>query len=484
MSAPYKRAKLEPQLTLSHSELLRFSVDEKSRSQQVLRSSFLLRMNSCESEITVENESLEVPLKRKREEKEGKCGEIDGKDVESEGEYEEEFAPVGILLINDAGDQFYSMQSYSRSSTFYILLRSGRCGLPGLRAIKGPYRNVAGLNLELASLRQAKLEAGYVDTRYRGWWKGPVQTRSQDRKVEALSRLLTSEQVRKFALKEVGYGVKRKKFEELKEEEIEQGYKTLKELEVAIRNNEYEEIRRLTEVFYTIIPHKQAYDQDGDTQIDHTGKLRTQTAFLSTLHSLKHTASPTHIADKLQRLDKGSQLYEDLTAAFSSTHEKSLMYAAQVEEIYAIREELPMQTEELEGLWYGTKISNWGRTLESGVQTYGNAPKTAFESGAGAYLSDVAARATANCCPTRTNSIGFVALCGVSLPNSPQLQSPHSPGRFQPSQSRLIEALRVPIGPVYPSGPFDSQLLFNQYVFSDASQVQVKYLFQLRFSFP
>ena len=484
MSVPYKRAKLEPQLTLSHSELLQLSLDEKSRSQQLLRSSFLLRLNSCDSEITVENESLEVPLKRKREEKEGKCGEISGKDAESEGEYEEEFAPVGVLLISEAGDQFYSMQSYSRSSAFYILLRSGRCGLPGLRAIKGPYRSVVDLNLELSSLRQAKLEAGYVDTRYRGWWKGPVQTRSQDKKVEALSRLLTSEQVRKFALKEVGYGVKRKKFEELTEEEIEQGYKTLKELETAIRNKDYEEIRRLTEVFYTIIPHKQAYDQDGDTQIDHTGKLRSQTALLNTLHSLKHTPSPAHIADKLQQLDKGSQLYEHLTAAFNTTMENCLMYAAQVEEIYAIREEFPLQTEEAEGLWYGTKISNWGRTLEYGVQTYGNAPETAFESGTGAYLSDAAARATANCCPTRSNSIGFVALCGVSLPTSPQLQSPHSAGRFQPSQFRLIQALRVPIGPLAPSGPINSPLLFNQYVFSEASQVQIKYLFQLRFRFP
>ena len=488
MAAPYKRAKLEPQLTLSHSELMQCSGEEKA--QQALRASFLLRLNSiqsCESEATVENESLEIPLKRKREEPAAKDPEIALKCTESEKESDEisapAFVPTGTLLINAYGALFYSLQTYTHSSAFYLLLRSGPCGSPGLKAIKGPFHSLARLDQEIACLCQAKVEAGYVDTRFRGWWKGPVRTRSEHRKGEALGRLLGSERLRGLALREVGFARKKKQFEQLGLEDIEKGYGILRQIEAAIRENQQEEIRRLTKRFYAVIPHKQAYDQDGDTQIDHLGKLRTQTALLNTLNALKRTPSPANIAPKLAPLDHGSQLYADLKSAFTSTHSHPLMYSAEVEAIFEIGSETAVD-EEMQGLWYGAKTCSWGSVLDSGVHTCASAPQSVFESGAGAYLFDVAGRAAAACCPTRNNTIGFVALCAVPRPETSQLPSQRSPGRFQPSHCSLIEGVQVPWGPLCPSNSPASALLFNQYVFTAAAQVHLKYLFQIRFRFP
>lgn len=480
MAVPEKRIKLAHQLTLSHSQLLQLSMDEKSRPHFLSKSSVLQRLDSCiscESDVTVENEILELPVKRGREE--SQTFEIEAKYAESDGESvvdeeEEIFTPTGILLINDPGNLFYSLQTFSRSSSYFILLRWGSCGSLGRKAIKGPYHSLARLNLEIQGLTTEKLDSGYVDTRYKGWWKGPVHTRGMDRKVQSLVSLLTSPQLRENTLKELGYARNSKLLASITDQDIFKAYEVLQEIESAILRNNNQEIRSLTQEFYSLIPHKEPYDQDGDTQIDHCGKLRTQTSLLRTLHSLKLRTSQKEMREKIRRLDSGSKVYEELKSSFESTQEGGLMYRAEVEEIFEVGTDVSMQTET--ALWYGAKTCHWGSILTSGLNIYPHTPETACPSGIGAYLFDTTARAVVNCAPTRKNSIGFIGLCSVQNP-----ETPHT-GRFQPSNYRQIQGLQVPIGPLLCTAASTSPLLFTEYVLPPAS-VQVKYLFQVRFIF-
>lgn len=104
------------------------------------------------------------------------------------------------------------------------------------------------------------------------------------------------------------------------------------------------------------------------------------------------------------------------------------------------------------------------------------------------------------CATTRTNNTGLMLLCEVALGDTLELDKAkyitklpndkHSVkgiGRTYPDPNEVHtldgSGVKVPIGKPIEDSKIVSDLLYNEYIVYDTAQVNIKYLFKLKFNF-
>jgi len=167
-------------------------------------------------------------------------------------------------------------------------------------------------------------------------------------------------------------------------------------------------------------------------------------------------------------------------------------------------------------LWHGSRLSNYVGILSQGLRIAPpEAPVTGYMFGKGVYFADMVSK-SANYCfasannAANTTATGLLTLCEVALgdmyciPDSeymerapPGFHSTKGVGATHPDpkeSERTESGVLVPCGrpvptrpqpsqPGQPNQPQPSALLYNEYIVYDVSQIRMKYLVQVKFSY-
>lgn len=152
-------------------------------------------------------------------------------------------------------------------------------------------------------------------------------------------------------------------------------------------------------------------------------------------------------------------------------------------------------------LWHGSRVTNWGGILSQGLRIAPpEAPVTGYMFGKGVYFADVVTKSASYCATSRESNIGLMALCEVALGEMSRLKhakfvtklptgckSTMGVGRYNPDPEAgwiMDNGCKVPTGKVVkaPTGT-DGDLLYNEYIVYDVSQIRTRYLLKLKFQY-
>eukprot|EP00668_Euglena_longa_P001256 GGOE01001486.1.p1 GENE.GGOE01001486.1~~GGOE01001486.1.p1 ORF type:complete len:899 (-),score=261.13 GGOE01001486.1:257-2914(-) len=276
----------------------------------------------------------------------------------------------------------------------------------------------------------------------------------------------------------------------------------------------------LSSQFYTIIPHD--FGMSTPPVLDSLKDVKVKMELLDTLADLEvasrlldssgdqeenmvdATYKSLHAA--MKPVDKGSDTWKTLCTGVANTHGPThKAYRLEVMDILEIQREGELERFQdsipnHELLWHGSRLSNMMGILLQGLRIAPpEAPMTGYMFGKGVYFADIVTKSANYCHASPTNDTGLVLLCEVALGHEHPLQkalhlakppsgcqSVKGMGKMAPSPSgdKLLHGATFHLGdPVPQKLPGPSELLYNEYVVYDVTQVRIRYVLKLKFHF-
>lgn len=149
-------------------------------------------------------------------------------------------------------------------------------------------------------------------------------------------------------------------------------------------------------------------------------------------------------------------------------------------------------------LWHGSRTTNFVGILSHGLRIAPpEAPISGYMFGKGIYFADMVSKSANYCFTSRANNTGLVMLCEVALGTPVELNLPeevnslpkghHSVkgiGKTYPNPEcaeYLENGVEIPLGIPITDLTVESALLYNEYIVYNEAQVNIKYLFNLKF---
>ncbi|KAG2641532.1 poly [ADP-ribose] polymerase 1-like isoform X2 [Panicum virgatum] len=149
-------------------------------------------------------------------------------------------------------------------------------------------------------------------------------------------------------------------------------------------------------------------------------------------------------------------------------------------------------------LWHGSRLTNFVGILSQGLRIAPpEAPVTGYMFGKGLYFADLVSKSAQYCCVDRDNPVGLMLLSEVALGDMYELKKAmsmdkpprgkHSTkglGKTVPLESEFVnwrDDVVVPCGKPVPSSVRSSELLYNEYIVYNTSQVKMQFLLKVRF---
>lgn len=151
-------------------------------------------------------------------------------------------------------------------------------------------------------------------------------------------------------------------------------------------------------------------------------------------------------------------------------------------------------------LWHGSRTTNFVGILSHGLRIAPpEAPMSGYMFGKGIYFADMVSKSANYCFTSRANNTGLVLLCEVALGTSVELSQAkvmqslpkdhHSVkgiGKTFPNpeyNEYTEDGVEVPLGIPITDLSVESGLLYNEYIVYDEAQVNIKYIFNLKFTY-
>lgn len=119
--------------------------------------------------------------------------------------------------------------------------------------------------------------------------------------------------------------------------------------------------------------------------------------------------------------------------------------------------------------------------------------------GKGVYFADMVSKSANYCFASNSNPTGLMLLCEVALGDMYEREnaeyitklpsgkySTKGVGRTAPDQKGSVftqDGVEIPMGKCVDSGRSRTALLYNEYIVYDVSQINIKYLFKVKFNF-
>lgn len=210
----------------------------------------------------------------------------------------------------------------------------------------------------------------------------------------------------------------------------------------------------------------------------------------------------------LDRVDPDGSEYQMLDQYLRNTHAQTHnTYNLQILDVFRVRrsgeqkrfepfEQMPNR----KLLWHGSRLTNYVGILSQGLRI---APPEALAAGymfgKGIYFADMVSKSANYCFASPRDSTGLVMLCEVALGNQMECLAAESVDRLpnglhsvkgvgktypNPAQSVYDEnGVEIPLGEPTVDLSVDSSLLYNEYIVYDVAQVQIKYIFKLKFMY-
>ncbi|OEL20577.1 Poly [ADP-ribose] polymerase 1 [Dichanthelium oligosanthes] len=149
-------------------------------------------------------------------------------------------------------------------------------------------------------------------------------------------------------------------------------------------------------------------------------------------------------------------------------------------------------------LWHGSRLTNFVGILSQGLRIAPpEAPVTGYMFGKGLYFADLVSKSAQYCYVDRDNPVGLMLLSEVALGDMYELKKAtsmdkpprgkHSTkglGKTVPLESEFVnwrDDVVVPCGKPVPSSVRSSELLYNEYIVYNTSQVKMQFLLKVRF---
>ncbi|XP_077299838.1 poly-(ADP-ribose) polymerase [Arctopsyche grandis] len=313
----------------------------------------------------------------------------------------------------------------------------------------------------------------------------------------------------------------------LSRKQLTSGYKVLGELLKILSEGEESKTRQpliidATNRFYTLIPH--SFGVENPPLLDNNEAINLKSSMLDNLLELEiaYTLLSTPNDDKtvspldshyiklktdIVPIEVGSPEYVMLSNYVKNTHAAThSMYELEIMQVFKVTREGEMKRykpfKKLHNrrlLWHGSRVTNFAGILSQGLRIAPpEAPVTGYMFGKGVYFADMVSKSANYCCTNVQNNVGVMLLCEVALGNMMELTAAknvvtpksgcHSVKGIGKTEPDSNEDLVLECGTIVPLGKpvtkkVKTQLLYNEYIVYDVAQVNVKYLFQMKFKY-
>lgn len=306
----------------------------------------------------------------------------------------------------------------------------------------------------------------------------------------------------------------------ISKKQVETAMTTLKNIAKLIQQNGTPgQLRDASNKFYTLIPH--SFSVKRPQVIDSIKLVNAKNEMLESLLSMEtiygflegENGSKINPLDacyeKLRTdivpLDKTSAEFKLLVGVVKNTHGPTHgKFSLEVLDIFKVvrygederfREFRSMSNHRL--LWHGSRLMNYVSILTNGLKVAPpEAPHTGYMFGKGIYFADVVSKSANYCFTNPNNHTGLMLLCEVALGNemhkffaenvtnipNNNFQSIRGRGLFFPTHFDKIDGKTIASGGLM-SQQTQTSLYYNEYVVYNPSQVNVKYLFKMKFHY-
>ncbi|KAF9963545.1 Poly [ADP-ribose] polymerase 2 [Modicella reniformis] len=353
-------------------------------------------------------------------------------------------------------------------------------------------------------------------------------------KVQELVELIFNTGMMNRQMKELDYDADKMPLGKLAKSTILHGYEVLKRIsEVLGGKPNMPLLSDLSSEFYTVIPHNFGRNvppviRDAPTlkkklemlealgEIEIAQKLIKENKKLDealTINPLDQQFASLKL-NKLEPMSKTSERYKLIEKYVKNTHGTThSMYDLVIDEVFDL--ERQGETERFADagfskfhnrrlLWHGSRLTNYVGILSQGLRIAPpEAPATGYMFDKGAYFADCVSKSANYCFTNGSDNVGLMLLCEVALGDMHELEQSdynakansqkagkHSTkgcGLSYPDEAHDVnidDGLRVQAGPLK-SGSRGAgfRLQYNEYIVYDVSQVKMRYLLKMKFSY-
>jgi len=309
---------------------------------------------------------------------------------------------------------------------------------------------------------------------------------------------------------------------------IKEAFQVLKNLEGQLQplptqtKDQHEaELRRVSNLFYNLIPHR-ASDNPPIKTIE---TIKEKSQMLEALTDIEIASrllaqkgdlnmNPIDVNYRKLRaeivpLEKYRAEYQLIEEMVNNTQASDFKYTMQLEDAFEISRE--GETERFNPyvklphhrlLWHGSRLSNYIGIITQGLRIAPpEAPVTGYFLGKGIYFADMISVSAQYCRSTKEHNVGLMLLCDVALGRAFQLAH----GKFIAKEdldgagfhsvkcwgtrgpdsgydTQTPDGLIVSIGREHDTGVPVSELVHNEVVVYDPAQVKMRYMLKVRFT--
>ncbi|KAI9842327.1 MAG: Poly [ADP-ribose] polymerase 1 [Sclerophora amabilis] len=486
-------------------------------------------------------------------------------------------AALNQTNVGNNNNKFYRLQMLTDGEDFRTWTRWGRVGEPGQSAMLGngdlataltgfqkKFRDKTGLKWEnrMDPPRKGKytfVERDYEDSDTGGSDKENDGAKPQGSRppmsqlpesVQRLMQLIFNKDLFDAALSDMRYDANKLPLGKLSKTTLRRGFAALKDLADVLANpgpapsgdeESYNTaIARLTNAYYTVIPH--SFGRDRPPLIGQHDRLKKEVEFLESLSDMNianeimtdaiypkdsegRAIHPLDCQYQALRLTEMTPLKSDsieyqelsdyLLGSRGHTHHHDKF---ELQDIFRIERDGELeryQTSEFAKrpssdkrlLWHGSRCQNFGGILSQGLRIAPpEAPSTGKMFGNGVYLADVSSKSAGYCASISSGNVGLLLLCVVEL-GAPMLEmtladsnanatcsaagmiSTWGKGKTGPTQwkdascvSPDLQGVKMPdfskgLGPTPHHNA--AALLYNEYIAYNVAQIRLKYLLRV-----
>lgn len=273
--------------------------------------------------------------------------------------------------------------------------------------------------------------------------------------------------------------------------------------------------------FYTLIPHD--FGIERPPIIDTNEMVTNKTEMLESLMEMEfaygllktETDSSINPIDghynqlnaEINAIKRDTAEFEQLEKYVRNTHaETHRNFELEIEEIFRVERQgekrrykpfKKLHNRQL--LWHGSRLTNFVGILSHGLKVAPpEAPVTGYMFGKGIYFADMVSKSANYCCTSKQNNTGLMLLCEVALGDMLECNAAnyitklpsdkHSTkglGKTYPNPKeshKRSDGVEVPFGKPVSDDKLKTSLLYNEFIVYDIAQVNVQYLFKLKFN--
>lgn len=325
---------------------------------------------------------------------------------------------------------------------------------------------------------------------------------------------------------QIGYNVDKMPLGKLSKDNIKRGYEILKELydEIKTGKKRQTEIVRLTNDFFSYIPHDFGFAHMSTFILDTEPKVKQKIEMLESLTEIKIATTILNEAKtdenkidsnyaKLNReihpVDKDTDEFKVIDQYLQTTHGKHhTSYSLEIVDLFSVSSDMEnvRYTKDIHNkklLWHGSRLTNFVGILSQGLRIAPpEAPVTGYMFGKGVYFADMSSKSANYCFTSRDNNTGILLLCEVALGNEnlklhadyyaanlPEgKHSTKGEGKIQPDPNNEVKSefdkeVTIPMGPAVESTDSKYYLRYNEFIVYDIAQIKVRYLLRLKFNY-